>query len=104
MTDGPTDRLTDLPTDTARCRVACPRLKMKEKENHPGCYRIWGRGRKGGMTAMPMILFCIVLSRDAMVEKHLVFLEKWVERLKKENKRKKDSGPRFNMKMNFYDY
>ena len=23
-----TDRLTDLPTDTARCRVACPRLEM----------------------------------------------------------------------------
>ena len=27
MTDGPTDGRTDLPTDTARCRVACPQLK-----------------------------------------------------------------------------
>ena len=26
--DGSTDRPTDLPTDTARCRVACPRLKI----------------------------------------------------------------------------
>ena len=25
--DRPTDGRTDLPTDTARCRVACPRLK-----------------------------------------------------------------------------
>ena len=25
--DGLTDRPSDLPTDTARCRVACPRLK-----------------------------------------------------------------------------
>ena len=24
VTDGPTDRQTDGPTDTARCRVACP--------------------------------------------------------------------------------
>ena len=29
-TDGRTDRHTDLPTDTARCRVACPRLKITD--------------------------------------------------------------------------
>ena len=28
--DGSTDRPTDLPTDMARCRVACPRLKRYE--------------------------------------------------------------------------
>ena len=28
---GPTDGRTDEPTDTARCRVACPRLKIGEK-------------------------------------------------------------------------
>ena len=38
--DGPTDRRTDLPTDTARCRVACPQLKMVSKENT--------ESRKGG--------------------------------------------------------
>ena len=27
-TDGPTDLPTDLPTNTARCRAACPRLKI----------------------------------------------------------------------------
>ena len=27
------DRHTDLPTDTARCRVACPRLKRKRKND-----------------------------------------------------------------------
>ena len=27
--DGLTDRLTDGPTDTVRCRVACPRLKTE---------------------------------------------------------------------------
>ena len=26
--DGRTDRRTDLPTNTARCRIACPRLKI----------------------------------------------------------------------------
>ena len=30
--DGPTYRSTDLPTDTARCRVACPRLKRVERK------------------------------------------------------------------------
>ena len=29
VTDGPTDRHTNLPTNTARCRVACPQLKTK---------------------------------------------------------------------------
>ena len=29
---GPTDRQTDGPTDTARCRVACPRLKRGERQ------------------------------------------------------------------------
>ena len=42
--DGWTDRPTDLPTDTARCRVACPRLKM-----------------------MPTIAFRITLFLDASV-------------------------------------
>ena len=27
--DGRTDRRTDLPTNTARCRIACPRLKIR---------------------------------------------------------------------------
>ena len=30
--DGRTDRRTDIPTDTARCRVACPRLKSYKDE------------------------------------------------------------------------
>ena len=44
--DGPTDRRTDgqtdLPTDTARCKVACPRLKkvnmciLEEEEGEEG--------------------------------------------------------------------
>ena len=33
QTDQPTDRPTDRPTDTARCRVACLRLKMSVKVN-----------------------------------------------------------------------
>ena len=28
VTNGPTDQQTDGPTDTARCRVACPQLKI----------------------------------------------------------------------------
>ena len=34
-TDRPTDQTTELPTDTARCRVACPRLKTFEYSNTP---------------------------------------------------------------------
>ena len=33
--DGPTDRPTYQPTDTARCRVACPRLKIYEQTDRP---------------------------------------------------------------------
>ena len=34
-TDRPTDQPTDRPTDKAGCRVACTRLKMREKNDIP---------------------------------------------------------------------
>ena len=43
-TDGPTDRHTDLPTDTARCRVACPRLKRTRPDTRLPKSRAGGQG------------------------------------------------------------
>ena len=44
--DGRTYRHTDIPTDTARCRVACPRLKMDFDQEAPhGCCRTGGADR-----------------------------------------------------------
>ncbi|MEE3021465.1 MAG: hypothetical protein VX367_02380 [SAR324 cluster bacterium] len=38
VTDGRTDRPTYRPTDTARCRVACPRLKTNQKHASDEAY------------------------------------------------------------------
>ncbi|MEE3023046.1 MAG: hypothetical protein VX367_10610 [SAR324 cluster bacterium] len=45
--NGPTDRHTDTPTDTARCRVACPRLRIGGGQKMMSFFRITFRGRGG---------------------------------------------------------
>ena len=43
-----TDGSTDLPTDTARCRVACTRLNTKPSEDKTYAHRLYGRVAKAG--------------------------------------------------------